>query len=109
MRDILRKAMRRLSSQPDRLSGSILIVTGGFAVLEASHLPFGTLRAPDAGFFPLNPAGLVRACGRDYLCALRVLGADGRFCHHDNRRAAAPHARLGRYELDAQARTRPAG
>src|SRR5215467_14199984 len=25
-----------------------------FAIVEASHLPFGTLRAPDAGFFPLT-------------------------------------------------------
>jgi hypothetical protein len=53
MKDVLRNAMSRVSSHPDRLCGSVLIIAAGFAIFEASHLPFGTLRAPDAGFFPL--------------------------------------------------------
>jgi hypothetical protein len=31
----------------------VLIAVAAFAIVEASRLPFGTLRAPDAGFFPL--------------------------------------------------------
>src|SRR5258708_28908688 len=63
MKDILRNAMNRLSSHPDRLSGSVLIVAAGFAIFEASRLPFGTVRAPDAGFFPLCLSVLLLIAG----------------------------------------------
>jgi putative tricarboxylic transport membrane protein len=56
-------AMSRLSSRPDRLSGSVIILAGGFAIFEASRLPFGTLRAPDAGFFPLCLSVLLLVAG----------------------------------------------
>jgi putative tricarboxylic transport membrane protein len=63
MKAILRKAVSSFSSHPDRWSGSILIVAAGFAIFEASRLPFGTLRAPDAGFFPLCLSVLLLIAG----------------------------------------------
>jgi putative tricarboxylic transport membrane protein len=63
MKDNLLAAMSRLSSRPDRLSGSALVLAAGFAVFEASRLPFGTLRAPDAGFFPLCLSVLLLVAG----------------------------------------------
>lgn len=38
----------------DRFSGAVLAIIAGFAIYEASHLPFGSIWAPDAGFFPLT-------------------------------------------------------
>lgn len=66
--------MSRLSSRPDSLSGSVLVFAAGFAIFEASRLPFGTLRAPDAGFFPLCLSVLLLVTGaaillRSYLSA----------------------------------------
>ena len=43
---------RPLLSHPDRISGSVLFVVAILAWIEAIHLPFGSIRAPDAGFFP---------------------------------------------------------
>jgi putative tricarboxylic transport membrane protein len=63
MKDIFLNAMNRLSSRPDRLSGSVLVITAGFAIFEASRLPFGTLRSPDAGFFPLCLSVLLLVAG----------------------------------------------
>ena len=63
MKKKLLNAMSRLSSRPDRLSGSVLILAGGFAIFEALRLPFGTLRAPDAGFFPLCLSVLLLVAG----------------------------------------------
>jgi hypothetical protein len=38
----------------DRLSGVGLALIAAFAIYESSHLPFGAVWAPDAGFFPLS-------------------------------------------------------
>jgi hypothetical protein len=38
----------------DRVSGVVLALVAAFAIYESSHLPFGTVWAPDAGFFPLG-------------------------------------------------------
>jgi putative tricarboxylic transport membrane protein len=38
----------------DRLSGLVLALIAAFAIYESSHLPFGAIWAPDAGFFPLS-------------------------------------------------------
>jgi hypothetical protein len=38
----------------DRVSGVVLALIAVFAIYESSHLPFGTVWAPDAGFFPLS-------------------------------------------------------
>ena len=43
-----------LISHPDRTSGGLLVILASVAILEAWDLPFGTLRKPDAGFFPLS-------------------------------------------------------
>jgi putative tricarboxylic transport membrane protein len=63
MKKTLLNAMSRLSSRPDRLSGSVLVLAAGFAIFEASRLPFGTLRAPDAGFFPFCLSVLLLVAG----------------------------------------------
>jgi hypothetical protein len=63
MKSNLLVAISKLSSRPDRLSGSILVLAAGFAIFEASRLPFGTLRAPDAGFFPLCLSVLLLVTG----------------------------------------------
>ena len=39
---------------PDRVSGLVLAGLALFAIYEARHLPFGSIWAPDAGFFPLT-------------------------------------------------------
>jgi putative tricarboxylic transport membrane protein len=44
---------------PDRISGGLLIIVACIAIYEASHLPFGSLRKPDAGFFPLSLSTLL--------------------------------------------------
>jgi putative tricarboxylic transport membrane protein len=41
-------------NNPDRISGGLLVIIACIAIFEASSLPFGSVRAPDAGFFPLS-------------------------------------------------------
>ena len=36
----------------DHMSGTILMLVAAFCLYESWHLPFGTVSAPDAGFFP---------------------------------------------------------
>jgi hypothetical protein len=43
-----------ISAHPDRVGGLVLAAVGGFLAHHATHLPFGSLRAPDAGFFPIT-------------------------------------------------------
>jgi hypothetical protein len=52
-------------AHPDRVSGGFLAVIAGIAMLEAARLPFGSIRTPDAGFFPLSLSVLLMlfACG----------------------------------------------
>jgi len=44
--------MKTMLSQADRLSGVVLMVLAAVALADAWQLPFGSLLAPDAGFFP---------------------------------------------------------
>lgn len=46
------KLYRFLFAHPDRLSGAVLMGVAVIALIEARHLPFGSLLQPDAGFFP---------------------------------------------------------
>jgi hypothetical protein len=39
-------------SHSDHLSGAVLMLVAAFCLYESWHLPFGTVSAPDAGFFP---------------------------------------------------------
>jgi hypothetical protein len=48
-----------VTSHPDRLSGTILMGLSLIALAEARHLPFGSLLAPDAGFFPQTLSALL--------------------------------------------------
>jgi putative tricarboxylic transport membrane protein len=52
-------AMKFLYKHPDRVSGAVLMVVASVAIFEASQLPFGTIRAPDAGFFPLSLSSML--------------------------------------------------
>ena len=49
-----RRSNWSLINNPDRLSGGLLMIIACIAIFEASKLPFGSVRAPDAGFFPLS-------------------------------------------------------
>jgi len=49
----------RLFGHPDRLSGAVLSLLAVVALIEAASLPYGTVRAPDAGFFPKTLAALL--------------------------------------------------
>jgi hypothetical protein len=49
----------RLFGHPDRLSGAALFLLAVVALIEAAPLPYGTVRAPDAGFFPKTLAALL--------------------------------------------------
>jgi putative tricarboxylic transport membrane protein len=49
----------RLFGHPDRLSGVVLSLLAVVALIEAAPLPYGTVRAPDAGFFPKTLAALL--------------------------------------------------
>lgn len=55
--------MRFISANPDRAGGVALAAVGGFLLYQASHLPFGSLRAPDAGFFPITLTGMLCLAG----------------------------------------------
>jgi putative tricarboxylic transport membrane protein len=46
------RVSRTVVDHPDRLSGMLILFLAAFAWLEAFHLPFGSIHAPDAGFFP---------------------------------------------------------
>jgi putative tricarboxylic transport membrane protein len=49
----------RLFGHPDRLSGAVLSLLAVVALIQAASLPYGTVRAPDAGFFPKTLAALL--------------------------------------------------
>ena len=53
----------RLFGHPDRLSGAVLSLLAVVALIEAAPLPYGTVRAPDAGFFPKTLAALLLVFG----------------------------------------------
>jgi Tripartite tricarboxylate transporter TctB family len=52
-----------IARHPDRVSGIVLCIAGGVFLRESSHLPFGTLSAPDAGFFPRSLAAALLLAG----------------------------------------------
>jgi hypothetical protein len=59
---------KRLLLHSDRTSGAVLLILGGFCIAEASQLPFGTIGAPDAGFFPLSLSVMLFSIGA-VICA----------------------------------------
>ncbi|PWT93795.1 MAG: hypothetical protein C5B56_00130 [Proteobacteria bacterium] len=56
-------ALRFIAGHPDRISGIVLCAAGAVLLCASSALPFGTLSAPDAGFFPRVLAGAVLLSG----------------------------------------------
>ena len=52
-----------IARHPDRISGVVLCIAGVVFLHESSHLPFGTLSAPDAGFFPRSLAAALLLAG----------------------------------------------
>ena len=59
-RDSIARAVLR---NPDRISGLFVMVVAIGALVAAIDLPFGTLRAPDAGFFPRSLSILLAVFG----------------------------------------------
>src|SRR6185437_5248066 len=55
--------MRSLLNHPDCISGAVLVVFAIVALFDAWKLPFGSLHAPDAGFFPLSLSFLLLLFG----------------------------------------------
>ncbi len=41
----------------DHISGVIVMLVAAFCLFESWHLPFGSVSAPDAGFFPARALG----------------------------------------------------
>lgn len=50
-------------AHPDRISGGFLIILACIAIYVARDLPFGSLRKPEAGFFPLSLSVLLLVFG----------------------------------------------
>jgi hypothetical protein len=61
--------VKQLLMHSDRTSGAVLVILGGFCIVEASQLPFGTVGAPDAGFFPLSLSVMLFSIGA-MICAM---------------------------------------
>jgi hypothetical protein len=57
--NVARKISGPIINHPDRLSGTLLLIVALFGLVEARSLPFGSLNAPDAGFFPQVLSGLL--------------------------------------------------
>ncbi len=58
-----KQATRSYLSHPDLISGAVLVTFAIVALSDAWTLPFGSLRAPDAGFFPLSLSALLLLFG----------------------------------------------
>ena len=58
-----KQTIRPSLSHPDLISGGVLVALALVALFDAWKLPFGSLRAPDAGFFPLSLSALLLLFG----------------------------------------------
>jgi hypothetical protein len=47
----------------DHISGSVVMLVAVFCIFESWHLPFGSVSAPDAGFFPRSLSVLLLVFG----------------------------------------------
>jgi putative tricarboxylic transport membrane protein len=70
-----KRSARSLLTHPDCLSGGILMAFAVVALIDAWKLPFGSLRAPDAGFFPISLSALLLLFSGGIIC--------GAFIHDD--------------------------
>lgn len=68
---------------PDRLSGLVVMLIAVIAIIEAMPLPFGSLRAPGAGFFPQSLSVLLLIFGGGIV--LRSLGGSAERIGFDSR------------------------
>jgi putative tricarboxylic transport membrane protein len=58
----------------ERLFGAFLLGVGLYAIYKASALPFGSLREPDAGLFPVSIAVLLTLLAASSLATRRYAG-----------------------------------
>ena len=58
-----KRNLQSLVRHPDCLSGVVVVAFSIVALFDAWKLPFGSLRAPDAGFFPLSLSFLLLLFG----------------------------------------------
>jgi predicted membrane channel-forming protein YqfA (hemolysin III family) len=71
---IMKINLKALLLHSDRTSGAVLLILGGFCIAEAWRLPFGTVSAPDAGFFPLTLSVMLFSIGA-MICAMSFVRA----------------------------------
>jgi hypothetical protein len=58
-----KQAFRSYLGHPDLVSGGVVVAFALIALYDAWRLPFGSVRAPDAGFFPLSLSALLLLFG----------------------------------------------
>ena len=58
-----KRKIQSLLRHPDCISGVVLMAFSIVALFDAWRLPFGSVRAPDAGFFPLSLSFLLLLFG----------------------------------------------
>ncbi len=56
-------SLRFLADNSDRVCGIVAAVTAVFLYLNATNLPFGTVGAPDSGFFPKSLSAILAILG----------------------------------------------
>jgi hypothetical protein len=59
----MRAPLRFLADNSDRVCGIVTTSVAAFLYLNAAALPFGTIGAPDAGFFPKSLAAILIILG----------------------------------------------
>jgi len=65
-----------LLHHPDCISGVILMAFSIAALFDAWRLPFGSVRAPDAGFFPLSLSFLLLLFGGGLVVGSFIISAE---------------------------------
>lgn len=58
-----KRKIQSVLCHPDCISGAVLMAFSIVALFDAWRLPFGSVRAPDAGFFPLSLSFLLLLFG----------------------------------------------
>ena len=71
-----KRKIQSLLRHPDCISGVVLMTFSIVALFDAWTLPFGSVRAPDAGFFPLSLSFLLLLFGGGILVGSFINGAE---------------------------------
>jgi len=71
-----KRKIQSLLHHPDCISGVILMAFSIAALFDAWRLPFGSVRAPDAGFFPLSLSFLLLLFGGGLVVGSFMMSAE---------------------------------